>query len=251
MNKSQFEESEFPYEVLSQFGLTSEMIEDLPTRVINDIKDGRRTPVLPVRIFDDDGNDIKSRARFALVRKEDNTVDVLFYPELLKADLSKFDDKQKDLLLSGKSIIATVEDKDGQAITSFVQIDRETNQVLSASVQMIARNLQTISDQIGLSAVEQTSLQKGEVVTFSKDDEYPISVGIDLNDRTGLRFTPGDENQWRDQNKREWDKYTFGAFGCWVVDDNGQFDYVAEDDYTEELWNEQKKQGMKAMQHTR
>jgi hypothetical protein len=34
------------------------------------------------------------------------------------------------------------------------------------------------------------------------------------------------------------------------MDDNGNLDYVSEEDYTEELWNEQKKQGMR-MQHQR
>ena len=37
---------------------------------------------------------------------------------------------------------------------------------------------------------------------------------------------------------KEWDKYTFGCYGCWVMDDDGNLDYVSEDDYTEELWNE-------------
>ena len=41
--------------------------------------------------------------------------------------------------------------------------------------------------------------------------------------------------------KREWDKYTFGVYGCWVMDDDGNLDYVPEEEYTEELWNEQKK----------
>jgi len=75
-------------------------------------------------------------------------------------------------------------------------------------------------------------------------------VGIDLNAKTGIRYAAGDEQVWNRESKREWDKYTFGAFGCWVMDDNGNLDYVSEEDYTEELWNEQKKQGMR-MQHQR
>ena len=39
------------------------------------------------------------------------------------------------------------------------------------------------------------------------------------------------------------DKYTFGCYGCWVMDDDGNLDYVPEEEYTEELWNEQKKSG--------
>ena len=87
MDKKRFEESEFPYEVLSQFGLTSEMIEDLPVRVLNDIQNGKRTPVLPVSVTDDDGSIIKSRARFSLIRKDNGTVDVLFYMQILKSSM--------------------------------------------------------------------------------------------------------------------------------------------------------------------
>ena len=85
-----------------------------------------------------------------------------------------------------------------------------------------------------------SSLQRGEPLTLVVDDE-PVTVGIDLNTRTGIRFCHGDGQRWREQSKREWDKYTFGCYGCWVMDDDGNLNYVSEDDYTEELWNEQKK----------
>lgn len=245
----QFNENEFPYETLQQFGLTREMIEDLPVHIINDIGEGRRSPVLPIKVNDEEGNIVKSRARIAFVRTEGNAVDVIFFPEVLEADLSKFNEQEKASLEAGKAIIASVEDKDGNMVKSFVQIDKGTNQVLSAPVQVIGKNLELISEEIHLNATELSSIQNGEVVTFVHDDQDPISVGIDLNEKTGLRFTPGDEKQWRD--KREWDKYTFGAFGCWVQDDEGNLDYVNEEDYTDELWNEQKKHSMKPMQHGR
>ena len=62
------------------------------------------------------------------------------------------------------------------------------------------------------------------------------------------RFAAGDEQTWKREAKREWDKYNFGAFGCWVADDNGDLNYVHEEDYSEELWQEQKKLGMRMMQ---
>ena len=70
-----------------------------------------------------------------------------------------------------------------------------------------------------------------------------VTVGIDLNDKTGIRINQGDSQKWKENTKREWDKYTFGCYGCWVMDDDGNLDYVPEEEYTEELWNEQKKNG--------
>lgn len=48
MNVVRFELIELPYPTLARFGLTQEMIEDLPMRVLDEICDGRHSPVLPV-----------------------------------------------------------------------------------------------------------------------------------------------------------------------------------------------------------
>ena len=41
--------------------------------------------------------------------------------------------------------------------------------------------------------------------------------------------------------KRDWDKYNFGLYGCWTMDDEGNLDYVNEANYTDEMWSELKK----------
>ena len=38
-------------------------------------------------------------------------------------------------------------------------------------------------------------------------------------------------------------------FGCWVADGEGGLDYVHEDDYTEEMWNELKRSSQHRMQN--
>ena len=55
MNTVRFELIELPYPTLARFGLTQEMIEDLPMRVLDEICDGRHSPVLPVRVRDEKG----------------------------------------------------------------------------------------------------------------------------------------------------------------------------------------------------
>lgn len=57
-----------------------------------------------------------------------------------------------------------------------------------------------------------------------------------------IKMNTGEEGV-KKNTKREWDKYTFGCYGCWVMGDDGNLDYVPEEEYTEELWNEQKKNG--------
>ena len=109
MNRYKFPEEEVPYGILEQFGLTREMIGDLPVNVLQAIHSGRRSPILPIRVDDSEGNTIHARTRFSLVRREDGTADVLFYPVLVESRLERFSEEQKQRLIEGKAIIAPMQ----------------------------------------------------------------------------------------------------------------------------------------------
>ena len=64
MKQVRFEESEVPYQTLARFGLTQEKIEDLPMWALEDIGQGRRSPLLPIQVNNDEGETLKSRTRF-------------------------------------------------------------------------------------------------------------------------------------------------------------------------------------------
>ena len=108
MKKVQIEFDELPFSTLERFGLTREMIEDLPMRVLEDICNGRHSPVLPVRVTDEHGGQIESRSRFAFIRMDDGQVDVVFYPALKSSPLERYDEAQQKQLLDGKAIVADV-----------------------------------------------------------------------------------------------------------------------------------------------
>ena len=246
MNYS-FEENEMPYDILERFGLTQTMIEDLPTDVLQNIYNGKKSPVLPVHITADDGEEIKARTRFSLVRTEEGGVDVLFYPQLDEYDLKLFNETQSQNLLAGKPIIGHLESNEvGKELggKSFFQLDPESKQVMSVPTPVIGRNIQYIADRYHLTGAEMQKLQNGDALSILNVDDEEITMGIDLNSKTGIRFAAGDEQTWKREAKREWDKYNFGAFGCWVVED-GDLDYIHEEDYSEEMWQEQKKVGMR------
>lgn len=246
MNYS-FEENEMPFDILERFGLTQTMIEDLPTDVLQNIYNGRKSPVLPVHITADDGEEVKARTRFCLVRTEEGGVDVLFYPQLDEYDLKLFNETQSQNLLAGKPIIGHLESNEvGKELggKSFFQLDPESKQVMSVPTPVIGRNIQYIADRYHLTGAEMQKLQNGDALSILNVDDEEITMGIDLNSKTGIRFAAGDEQTWKREAKREWDKYNFGAFGCWVVED-GDLDYIHEEDYSEEMWQEQKKVGMR------
>ena len=119
MKKAHFEFEEIPFSTLARFGLTQEMIEDLPMHVLDDIYNGRHSPVLPVRVTDEHGETVESRTRFALIRMEGGQTDVVFYPALKSSPLERFDETQQKQLLEGKAIIADVETADGRHNKAF------------------------------------------------------------------------------------------------------------------------------------
>ena len=171
MNVVRFELIELPYPTLARFGLTQEMIEDLPMRVLDEICDGRHSPVLPVRVRDEKGELIESRSRFALVRRDDGLSDVVFYPVLESSPLERYDEAQQKQLLAGKAILADVETADGRHSKAFVQIDEETKQVMYIPTPIIGRNLQVLADIMHLGTMEVNSMQNGEPLTLVVDDE--------------------------------------------------------------------------------
>lgn len=167
MKQVRFEEYEVPYEVLGQFGLTREMIEDLPLFALEDIGRGRRSPVLPIRVKEEDGTTIKSRTRFALVRKDDGKVDVVFYPVLEASPLEDFNESQQKQLSDGKAILADMKMPDGRKGKMFVQIDNGTKQVMSVPTPVIGRNLQVLADEMHLGSAE--------VKTCRTESRLPLS----------------------------------------------------------------------------
>lgn len=238
MDYKTFKEDEFPYKTLEKYGLTQEMIEDLPTAALEDLKSGRRSPVLPISVTDEDGNVIHSRTRLKFQRQEDGSVDVLFYPQLKICKLDQYSKEEQDALLIGKAIISRA--PEDEKLKCFVQIDRETNNVMYIPTPVIGRNLRSLMDSFHLTSAEIQVIQGGDPMTFMEGEEL-VTAGIDLNEKTGIRMMVGDLEKWNRGRSDAYERYNFGIFGCWVKDDQGNLDYIHEDDYTEEIWNEQKK----------
>jgi hypothetical protein len=240
MMRSVFEDDEIPYDVLNRFGLSQEMIEDLPQNVLSGIREGRRSPVLPICYTCEDGAKVPDRARFSLFRDEENgKVSVMFYPRQTLVTLDQFNAGEQALLREGKAIICTKTNKDGREVQSFYQLDVETQQVLSVPTPVIGNNLQVLADHFQLNAAELTCLKNGEPLTLV-EGEKETTLGIDLNEAKGFRSCPGNAQRWKELAGQALGTYTFGIFGCWVKDDNGDLNYVPESEYTETLWEAQK-----------
>ena len=239
MRHYEFKEEEIPYGVLGQFGLSQEMIEDLSTEAYEDILRGRRSPVLPIAMKDADGNTVHARTRFKLIRGTDDSVGIVFHPRLVRCNLDCYTPEERQALRSGKAIISHAPD-DG-SVKCFVQIDTETNQVLYVPTPVIGRNLSNLTDHFGIPSEDVFAIQEGDLVMIREDGE-DVTVGIDLTERSGIRVVLGGPELWmKEKGESDMGRFTFGIYGCWVRDADGNLGYVHEQDYTDEIWAEQEK----------
>lgn len=144
MTNKRFHRDEYPFDILGEFGLTENMIYDLPDYVHENIEMGGMSPLLPISIKQPFGC-THCYAKFCLIEVEDG-IDVLFSPKLKEADLSNFLKQDRQLLLEGKTIVSEVEEAvlldDGtenkRKVKAFVQLDKETNSVVYALHRLLA-----------------------------------------------------------------------------------------------------------------
>jgi hypothetical protein len=248
MKAQRFNNSEIPFGTLAKFGLTQDLIEDLPQTVLEEIYNGRRSPVLPISVTDNNGNTIKARTRFAFVRLDNGEADIMFYPQLTKNDLARFTPDDRNALNASQAVIAEATMPDGKKVQSFHQLDPGTKQMLYVPTPVIGRNLEIVSKAMRLTNAELICLQKGLPISIIDGDDLH-TVGIDLTEKTGIRITLGDERKWREAQIQCCCKYNFGLNGCWTSDANGNLDYIPEESYTEELWEEMRKHNTAAIKH--
>lgn len=244
MTNKRFHRDEYPLDILGEFGLTENMIYDLPDYVHENIEMGGMSPLLPISIKQPFGC-THCYAKFCLIEVEDG-IDVMFSPKLKEADLSNFLKQDRLLLLEGKTIVSEVEEAvlqdDGseskKKVKAFVQLDKETNNVVYAPTQIIGRNLQTLTNEFDLSESELQGFWKGELVTTEitddNEDTVNITIGIDLFSEKGVVLVPGGAAQWNRMVHQSMPEYSFGNDGCWV-NRHGLLEYVPEENFTQDI----------------
>lgn len=234
-----FSEQEIPYGQLATFGLSQEMIDDLPQSVMTRLLSSHETPLLPLKTKTEDGESVEGFARILLVRTSDGEVNAVFISRWESDELDNYTPEQQQQLKEGK--VSTTE-LPGKG-TCFIQFDDTIKQVIATPVSLIKQNVDIFAKEIGLGQRDYDMLMNGEVVEIESVDDI-FSVGIDLNDDMGIRLAHGNKKEWREEAKAEkLPKYNFGLYGCWMTDYFGNLSYIREDDYTEEMESEQQRAG--------
>lgn len=235
MNDFKITYEEIPYESLSEFGLTQEMIDDLPEPVLNRLLMGFRTPVLPIRRIGNDGKTYRDKARIRLVATDDG-IGVMLLPCYKECSIENYSSDEQDVLRDGGVLKVATSDNG----VSFVQLDTETNRILSAPASMIVQNIKVLGEKLGLDSEVVTHVCDGSVATVAVGGT-DVTCGIDLHTETGVRTVEGNFEKWKEAvGHEQLNRYSFGLYGCWIKKDNGDLDYVSEEKYTPEILAEQK-----------
>ena len=83
---------------------------------------------------------------------------------------------------------------------------------------LVDNNPSLLANNMGIDQDHIQELENGEVVTLEKDDQM-LSIGIDLNEETGILSVNGDGQAW--QKERDgilaFDKYNF--WYIWLLDE--------------------------------
>lgn len=241
MKLRHFTPEDIPYEKLEKFGLTREMVEDLPQVITQRLMAARATPPLPVITDGQNGEKVMSLARISLIRLQDGTVDVMLAPRWKAYDLDIYSNAQQQKLLDGKVIMTNVEGKG----LCYGQYDDSIQQVMTVPVGVIKQNIEIIHHNSPHMTDNQTeSVAMGKIVELQEPEGSMTSIGIDLEEICGIRFAEGDAVAWEQEKKAsQLPQYSFGLFGCWKEDENGCLSYIPENEFTPEMWNEQRRAG--------
>lgn len=193
-------------------GISKEAFLDLPKNAIDRLLTGRLSPLMMLRISSDK-QAYSIPAKIALVR-ENGEVGIKIFPKRKEIDNSlNLSDKDMDKIKKGETIRIKTDKED-----KFVQLDPETKTLMSAKAKDIH-----IPDAIGnviVGGTQKEQMLNGNPVQIEVGDTK-VTVGVDLNDRTGFKVINGDLDLWRQKKLIEWDRVTPGATGYWITSENG------------------------------
>ena len=229
MNDFKIDFDDIPYDALAEFGITQEMVDDLPQQVLDALTRGQRTPVLPIERVDSNGKKYKDKARISLIESE-NGIKVMLLPCYEDCALDDYSKEEQEIIRTGKAVRMTKLQKGD----CYVQLDFATNRLLSAAADLIDQNINVCAS-CSKSNKNVNDIKRGEPVTITADSGE-ITMGIDLHTDTGVRIINGSAAEWREGIKDVGlDRYSFGIYGCWVKTNNGDLEYVKEEDYTSDM----------------
>lgn len=202
---------EVPFDALKEVGISEKQFSSFPRPILDKLLTGRLSPLLALTFKNE-----KILAKLSIVKTNDS-IEIKLFPvrEKLETNFSLTKNERSKLengCVIKKSIL--LNNKNEQHL---LQLDRETKTIITSLVSNVY-----IPHKIGKSSLtkeDKDKLKNGEQIeiTIGKNKE---TVGVDLNERYGLKLLPGDIRNWELQKKIEWDIANPCVKGFWQTSEN-------------------------------
>lgn len=216
--KGVFKAKEIPFRELEEYGIAKEAFLDLPKKALDNLLTGRLSPLLRLTVEGKNGKKYHLPAKIRLQRNMDGTTGLMIYPSMKNISNGLgLSDNEKKKLQEGNTIVKAMDRGNGKE-RCYLQLDMETNTVMNVRTSDIH-----IPEAVGETVIgneQKERIRNGEPVEIQLGDTK-VTVGVDLNDRTGFKVINGDLDQWRMKKLVEWDRITPGATGYWQTSENG------------------------------
>lgn len=223
-NKISFLEEEIPYDKLEKLGITRRDFLSMPKELVDPIINGKVSPIIKARVRTRYRKVMEIPMKIQLTRDDDGSVKLQTYQRTKEV--------QNDLCLTPLElervkkgdVIRKELEKDGIRKMKFVQLDGETNALISRSVAhtKIAeklRDMEKIND-IELGTNQKQAAQEGKPIELNVGGQ-PVTVGVDLREPQGFKVVNGDMEEWDRQKKIKFDLENEGYMGYIQSDKNG------------------------------
>ena len=234
---NKFLETDIPYDKLERFGLTEEMKDDLPKLVTDRLLNGKWTPIMPLQIEGEDGKTYSTSGRLRLVKLFDE-VEVIVSGKIETNELENFSIEQQNLLRGG----FPVEILSSNGRREYAQLDDKTNRIAKVDADLIDKNLNTFYEALEVEEGDKLKNVTDRVTINAGSDE--ITYGVDLFANGSVRIVVGNKLTWAKEKENELSEYNFGLYGCWLNNQDGELaSYIKEEDYTDEMYEEERKVG--------
>ncbi len=208
--------NELPYDDLKNVGIDKNDFMNLPISILDRLMTGRLSPLLSLNVPIEDCN-FEFIGKIAFERDSKKKIQLKVFP--IKKDIDKGDipltndeiQKLKDGRIIKKRIPI-----DAKKVFSYIQLDTDTNNLISTHVGSVYIP-ERIFDYV-LSPEEIEKIKSGEPLEIEKEN---ITVGIDLESKSGITHIKGNLEDWKLSKLIEWDRLNPLVTGFWCTSENG------------------------------
>lgn len=226
-NKNVFLEEEIPYKKLEKIGIDRKSILQMPKELIEPLLGGRQTPLIQAAFKTTEGKIMQIPLKLQLVRDKEGNASIMVFPARKEVNNDiKLSPYELERLQKGEILKKEV-NNDGTRRVKFIQLDRETNNLLLRNISSVRlqdklKDIEKIKD-IELGAQQKQAIVEGKAVELNVGNQK-VTVGVDLKEPQGFKIVKGDMREWEIQQMIRYDLEHEGFMG-YVKTDQNRWEY--------------------------